>query len=313
MLNTIKKLFPKKVNTQYEISTFTAEQYSQEERIRFLEAKISFLLDESYALKSLIRYLIADDMDKFILPQQTKDSFDFQWKHLPEGAAMLSSENWKEKVTETVCINTHLPTEWFNGKRVMDAGCGQGRWTYGFGKLNVASCVSFDISDNGVARTKEVVREFGGNFTVIKKNILEELSFSDDFDLVWCFGVLHHTGNTYKGFQNLVKCVKPGGYLFLMLYGEPRPTNIEDFLYYHEMHDMRCRIKNLPFSEKIERIEEKYGKDNIHGYFDAISPEINDLYRWDEIVSWLINAGFEDIKRTLPDHPNHHVIARKKI
>lgn len=52
-------------------------------------------------------------------------------------------------------------------------------------------------------------------------------------------------------------------------------------------------------------------KDYVHGYFDAISPEINDLYRWDEIIGWLKSAGFEDIKRTLSDHPNHHVIARK--
>jgi hypothetical protein len=48
----------------------------------------------------------------------------------------------------------------------------------------------------------------------------------------------------------------------------------------------------------------------LHGYFDAISPDINDLYRWDEIVSWLVAAGFTNVTRTF-DHPNHFVIAQR--
>ena len=296
----------------YNIPTYDPGQFSQDERIRLLEAKVAFLLDEVSGLRSLIRHLVSEKMDILPIFQQTKDSFDFQWDQLPEGYQLLSSDDWKDGVCDTICKFTGLPAEWFNGKRIMDAGCGQGRWTYGFGKLKAGSCEAFDISDAGIANTIEIAKEFGDSFKVYKKNILESLQFPvEDFDLVWCFGVLHHTGNTYGGFQNLVKHVKPGGYLFLMLYGEPRPNDLGDYTYYHEIYDMRCRIKNLPFREKVGKFEEKYEKDYVHGYFDAISPEINDLYRWDEIVGWLKSAGFEDIKRTLPDHPNHHVIARK--
>ena len=296
----------------YDIPTYDPGQFSQDERIRFLEAKVAFLLDEVSGLRSLIRHLVAEKMDILPIFQQTKDSFDFQWDQLPEGYQLLSNDDWKDEVCDTICKFTGLPAEWFNGKRIMDAGCGQGRWTYGFGKLNAGSCEAFDISDAGIASTIETVKEFGDTFRVYKKNILESLQLpGENFDLVWCFGVLHHTGNTYGGFQNLIKHVKPGGYLFLMLYGEPRPNDLGDYAYYHEIYDMRCRIKNLPFREKVGKLEEKYEKDYVHGYFDAISPEINDLYRWDEIVGWLKSAGFEDIKRTLPDHPNHHVIARK--
>ena len=297
---------------EYEIPAFTPEQYKQEERIKFLEAKISFLLDDVSSLKSLVRHLASDGIDKLPIFQRTRDSFDYQWERLPEGHAMLSDAEWKKDVTATICKFTDLPAGWFRGKRIIDAGCGQGRWTYGFGKLGADSCVAFDISDAGIERTKNAVAEFGGNFTVIKQNILEELEFGAEFDLVWCFGVLHHTGNTYKGFQNIAKYVKPGGYLFMMVYGEPRVDDIGDYAYYHDIFDMRCRIKNLIFEEKIKRIRQKYGEKYLHGYFDAISPEINDLYRWDELAEWLVKAGFEDIKRTLPNHPNHHVVAQKK-
>lgn len=311
-LKKIKGLLTKGVSMDYESPSFDPESYSTNERMKLLEAKVEFLQDEVSGLRRRLRWSDAGKIGELPLSQQTRESFDFQWRSLPEGHAMLSSGEWKEGVTDTICTFSDLPAEWFKGKKAMDAGCGQGRWTYGFGKLGVGSCTSFDVSEHGLERTREITKEFSSGFTVSKKNILEDLEVSSDFDLVWCFGVLHHTGDTYRGFQNLVKCVKPGGYLFLMIYGEPRRNDRGDYEYYHDVFDMRCRLRNLPFQEKIKRVEEKYGKKYLHGYFDAISPEINDLYRWDELVGWLIAAGFEDIKRTLPDHPNHHVVARKK-
>ncbi|MBF0103259.1 MAG: class I SAM-dependent methyltransferase, partial [Desulfobacterales bacterium] len=206
----IKHLFSKGILMNYELPMFNAEQFSKDERLLFLEAKVSYLLDEVSSLRSLIRYLIADKIHDLPLYQQTKDSFNFQWGHLQEGHAMLSNEDWKQGVTDTICKFSNLPMDWFKGKRVMDAGCGQGRWTYGFGKLDVKSCVSFDISENGIAQTQKIAETFGSEFVVIQHNILEELNFGQEFDMVWCFGVLHHTGNTFKGFQNLVRLVKPG-------------------------------------------------------------------------------------------------------
>ena len=52
------------------------------------------------------------------------------------------------------------------------------------------------------------------------------------------------------------------------------------------------------------------GDEYVHGYFDAIAPPINDLHTFEEIEGWLIEAGFVDIKRTVPSR-NIHVIGRK--
>lgn len=277
-----------------------------------LDCKIAFILDEVSQIRSLLRHVVADKIHDLPLVVQTRSSFNYQWEKLPTGEAMLSNQSWKDNVKVKICKFTGLPSDWFIGKKVLDAGCGLGRWTYGFGKLGVGECISFDVSESGFRKTNDVATEFNGKIKVFKANILEELKLVSDFDLVWCYGVLHHTGDTYKGFKNLVNLVKPGGYLFLMLYGEPRLKYIEDFNYYHEMFYMRCLTRNMPFEDKVEFLSKKYPKEQLHGYFDAISPEINDLYREDEIVSWLRDEGFEDIKRTLPEHPNHHIIARKK-
>lgn len=295
----------------YEAPVFDPTRLSKDERIQLLEAKVAFLLDEVSGLRSLMRHVAADKLAELPTVQQTRDSFNYQWRSLPEGQAMLSNPKWKSASAAQILEYTTLPHEWFYGKRVLDAGCGQGRWTYGLASLGVERCVSIDVSPVAIERTTHVAGEFGERVQVMRKNLLQDLDLPAEFDLVWCFGVLHHTGNTYKGFQNVVKCVKPGGYVFLMMYAEPQPDRPDAYVYYHEMFDMRARLRNLPFEEKVARVEQKYGKEMLHGYFDAISPEINDLYRWDELASWVIAAGFEDVRRTM-DIPNHCLIARRK-
>ncbi|MBI2266893.1 MAG: hypothetical protein HYU64_17300 [Armatimonadetes bacterium] len=149
-------------------------QYAREQKMQFLEAQVQFLLDEVGSLKGLVRHLASDRIQDLPLVRETRESFDFQWRNLPIGNAMLSDESWKKDVENTICRFSDLPREWFAGKNVMDAGAGLGRWTYGFGKLGVGSCTSFDISDAGVARTMKVAGEFGPTFQVLKTNVLEE-------------------------------------------------------------------------------------------------------------------------------------------
>ncbi len=295
----------------YEPPDVDPSKLSRDEKIRLLEAKVAFLLDEVSGLRSLARHLVAERLGQLPLFQQTQDSFDYQWRNLPAGHAMLSNPEWKQTAAEQVVGYTGLTRDWFRGRQVLDAGCGQGRWTYAFGKLEVGRCVAIDISPAAIERTGEVAREFGDRVQVRRADLVQEIGLPAEFDLVWCFGVLHHTGNTYRGFQNVARCVKPGGYLFLMIYAEPQRDRCDGYAYYHEMFEMRSRLRNLPFEEKVARLERKYGKERLHGYFDAISPEINDLYRWDELVSWVLAAGFEDVRRTA-DVPNHCLIARRR-
>ncbi len=279
------------------------------ERVRYLEFQVS-------RMSSLLRLLAGPQMTSLPLSRQTKESFQFQWDQLPTGRWNLNNPLFREEASLYVCEFTQLPKEWFPGKSVVDVGCGSGRYSWAMGQLG-AKVLSADQSDAALERAAAACADIPGHRTR-KIDLLKDIGIVEQFDLVWCFGVLHHTGDTYGAFKRLVPLVKSGGYLFLMLYGEPRPGEIGDLRAVNEYEVWREKTANMDFSERLSAIREgmtreefeNNGDDYVEGYFDAISPRINDLYRYDEVEGWLLQEGFGDIRRTVNTR-NIHIVARR--
>ena len=129
-----------------------------------------------------------------------------------------------------------------------------------------------------------------------------------DFDLVFCFGVVHHTGNTYLAIRNAANKVKSGGRLFLMVYGFPEGRG--DFAEINSYEALRQELRHLALEEKARILLDRFGPRYGHGWFDAVSPRVNDLLTFEEIRDLLGGFGFGNVMRTL-DNRNHHVIADK--
>jgi hypothetical protein len=53
---------------------------------------------------------------------------------------------------------------------------------------------------------------------------------------------------------------------------------------------------------------ERFGPILGHGWFDAVSPRINDLLTFEEIAELLARLGFKNIRRTREGR-NHHIVA----
>jgi SAM-dependent methyltransferase len=285
-------------------------------RVEFLEVANTYLSYEVSRLSALLRYVSAPLIHELPFARQTRESFDFQWEKLPKGRWNLENEKFREEAPGYVCQFTGLPAQWFKRKKVIDVGCGAGRYSWALCRLG-AEVLSIDQSEYGLQRTMEACKDFPGHRTM-RANLMENLNIAETFDLVWCFGVLHHTGDTYGAFKKIVPLVKPGGYLFLMLYGEPRCGMIGDYMAVNEYEHWRRKTRNMTFDEKLRAVKKGMekrelsasGDEYIEGYFDAISPTINDLYSWEEIENWLLLENFVDVKRTV-DNRNHHVIVRK--
>ena len=297
----------RKLITKAKVDNGALSKYK--ERIDYLEYEVS-------RLSSLVRFLSAPVINDLPYANQTRSSFDFQWDKIPLGRFNIKNEKFRQEAAGHVCEFTGLDAIWFKGKNIADVGCGNGRYSWALSKMG-ANVLSMDQSKHGLAGVSELCKDFSHHRTK-EINLLEPLVLDETFDLVWCFGVLHHTGDTYGGYRKIVPLVKPGGYLFMMIYGEPRMGITGDYMAVNEYELWRHKLRNLSFDTRLDEIKKgmdsgKFavcGDEYIEGYFDAISPIINDLYSWVELESWLVQDGFVDIKRTV-DTRNHFIIARK--
>jgi len=292
------------------------EEGSESRRVQLLEKQVEFLELELSRLGQIVRLLAAPVINDLPFARQTRESFDFQWDLLPPGRYNLANEDFRREAAGYVCEFTGLEPAWFQGKTVLDVGCGAGRYSWAMCTMG-AHVLSIDQSPHGLARCAEACKGFPQHRTRVV-DLLEPLPIDERFDLVWSFGVLHHTGDTYGAFRRIAPLVKPGGWLFLMLYGEPRRNVLGDYEAVVEYETWRQRTRNLTMAERLKVVTEAMerrefmvsGPLHVEGYFDAISPLIADLYTFEEIKSWLIEAAFGEVRRTVETR-NHHVVARK--
>jgi SAM-dependent methyltransferase len=231
---------------------------------------------------------------------QTRASFDFQWSHLPNGRYSLADEAFREQVPALLCRLTGRDAAWFPGKRVLDAGCGPGRHAFGFCALGARLTV-LDLSRSGLRQARTACEWFPQFTGGVVADLCRPLPFAPAFDLVWSHGVLHHTGQTRAAFDHLAARVAPGGYLFVMLYGEPRPDRIEDYRWFVWQETWRQRCRDLPFTDKAGHLRPRVDDGDLLAYFDTISPWINDRLQLADVRRWFDEAGFVEVERRADD------------
>ena len=237
---------------------------------------------------------------------QTKESFDFQWENIPIGKSLLSDFSFRNDITSFITEYTKLKKSWFSKKTVLDIGCGNGRFSYGFALLK-AKLTIMDQSRSAIKHTENNLKDF--NIKVIKGDILKtKLLPKIKYDLVWSFGVVHHTGNTSLALKNIRKLLKNKGFLFLMIYGEPNSNT--EFYEISQYNNLRKKTNDLSTYEKFVYLKSQFKPKLVHGYFDAISPNINELYSFQEIENMLLKLNFRDIQRVNISNRNHHIICQ---
>jgi SAM-dependent methyltransferase len=280
------------------------------DRMRLLEAKVEFLLDENYRVKSLLRLLPEASKALAKLRDYQISTFDYQWADIIYHDEYLSNSSWRENASLDVAARAGVSVDWFKSKQILDCGCGPGRHAWVFGSLG-ADVTAFDLAGRALEMARKATAEFP-NVTIEMRSITSPLPYPKDYDLVWSYGVLHHTGDTFGALRNIAQHVKLGGRIYLMLYAEPRRNNIFDFQYQHEVTTMREATRHLNFNKKSIFCERVEGPRHTLAWFDAISSEINDLYTFEEIRAHLSGLGFDDIRRTMPDETMHNIVAVRK-
>lgn len=109
------------------------------------------------------------------------------------------------------------------GKTFLDIGCGSGLHSLAALKAGVTDLTALDIDENSVSTARKVIGKNWGaeNYKIKQASILDDETLKGEiFDVVYSWGVLHHTGNMNKAIDNAANKVKDDGYFIIALYKE---------------------------------------------------------------------------------------------
>ena len=100
---------------------------------------------------------------------------------------------------------------------VLDAGCGEGRFTYLASALGARHVIAADYSLYALERARQQTGN-PANVTFIRANLLQPPFVPDSVDLAYSFGVVHHTPDSFRSYQAVRAALKVGGYLAIYVY-----------------------------------------------------------------------------------------------
>jgi 2-polyprenyl-6-hydroxyphenyl methylase/3-demethylubiquinone-9 3-methyltransferase len=168
------------------------------------------------------------------------------------GGRFEFGQNWKNFLKHvdaeraelaTQSFATMLGTQSLNGFRFLDIGSGSGLFSLAARMLG-AHVTSFDYDPQSVACTRELKRRFRASdmaWVIESGSVLDTdyLRTLGRFDIVYSWGVLHHTGAMWKALENVAPLVKPGGQLFISLYNDQGAQS-------KRWHTIKRMYNNLP-------------------------------------------------------------------
>jgi SAM-dependent methyltransferase len=121
--------------------------------------------------------------------------------------------------------------EQWRGKKVLEVGCGIGVDHSMFARHG-AQIVGIDLTPVGAAITAQRLAYYGVAPRVLVGDS-ESLPFPDAaFDLVYSWGVIHHTPNTPKAASELLRVVRPGGSVVAMIYNRRSLVALQAYIVY---------------------------------------------------------------------------------
>ena len=103
------------------------------------------------------------------------------------------------------------------GKRVLEIGCGMGMHSEMLKRAG-SDLTSIDLSATSIQATTQRFRlkNLDGD---IRKMDAEALEFDDaEFDVIWSWGVIHHSESTSRALAEIARVLKPGGEAGIMVY-----------------------------------------------------------------------------------------------
>ena len=142
-----------------------------------------------------------------------------------------------------------VPREGFQGSSFLDIGCGSGLHTLAAARLGVSRIMATDIDPDSIGTTKAVLSSHKMDVPWQAEQISVfdlEPSCQGKFDIVYSWGVLHHTGDMWEATKRASALVAPNELFVFALYGA---TPMDAFW----QIEKRWYSRASPFAQRLAR------------------------------------------------------------
>jgi len=135
-------------------------------------------------------------------------------EHFSEERVQISKEH----------LLNFLKMDNLKGKYFLDVGCGSGLHSLAALRAGATRIVSFDYDPHSVLAT-QMLRKYAGNpeYWEVKQGSILDIEFVnsiDPADIVYAWGVLHHTGSMWQAEENAKCLMKKNSLLYIALYDD---------------------------------------------------------------------------------------------
>jgi 2-polyprenyl-3-methyl-5-hydroxy-6-metoxy-1,4-benzoquinol methylase len=258
------------------------------------------------------RFPIRDSIPRFVASDQYADAFALEWNSFRTDH--LDSFTGLDYLDSQLQSCLDFPLDELEGKIVLDAGCGLGRFTE-ICLNHGAQVVAVDLSGAIDAACKNLNQRDGVHF--LQADIFKLPLKAEAFDFVYSWGVLHHTPDPPHAFAQLPPLVKPGGKLMTFVYSNYNKAYLATTELYRKVttrlpQKLLLRLCYVaiplyyvskvpllgPFLTRIllpVSVRPPTHRWRVGNTFDLYSPAYAYTYDHVEVHSWFRDAGLSDI------------------
>jgi 2-polyprenyl-3-methyl-5-hydroxy-6-metoxy-1,4-benzoquinol methylase len=200
-----------------------------------------------------------------------------------------------------------LGYESLEGKRFLDIGSGSGLFSLVARRLG-AHVYSFDFDPKSVACTNELRNRYYKNdsqWQIEQGSALDAdfLRKFRDIDIVYSWGVLHHTGDMWKALDNVASIVGTNGKLFISIYND-QGTLSKIWLFFKNIYNRLPSFLRLPYALLVMMPREMLtfavmivqGRGLAYLRSWTNTQQGRGMDRWRDIIDWIGGYPFEVAK-----------------